>query len=100
MAEKRVQIEHPKTGRRYEVSLADFTKAKAHRNPKTGEYETYADAGFKITSMANGQPYDGPNAAPKVKETEPVISGPAPAPEPADESTIAAPDPAVAEKGS
>lgn len=108
-----MRIEH-KDGRRYEVALADFTKVKAHRNPKTGEYETYADAGFKIAAYADGSPYEGEHAAPKVKDPEPVdrtvhaTTEPTPPPIPipppldrdVDESTIAAPDLAVAEKDS
>jgi len=55
-----VVIENKRTGEEYGIDSAKFRHGKHYRNPKTGEMETYADAGFRIKSLADGQPYTGP----------------------------------------
>lgn len=55
-----VIIEHPKTGESYAVQMADFRRGKHYRNPKTGEMETYADAGFRVVSYGDGSEYHEP----------------------------------------
>jgi len=63
MAGIRVQIEHPTTHERYEVSLPDFGAARLYRDPATDEARTYAEAGFRITANADGTAYEAPAAA-------------------------------------
>jgi hypothetical protein len=70
-----VQIEHPRTGERYEVALADFRRTKAYRDPKSGDLVTYEDAGFKIVANADGTAYE-----------EPKRDEPAPVSKPAEKS--------------
>ncbi len=64
----RVQIEHPTTGERYEIELADHRRTKLYRDPKSGELVTYAAAGFQIAANADGSPYEEPKPAEKGKE--------------------------------
>ena len=54
-----VIIEHPRTGESYAIQTGDFRRGKHYRNPK-GEYETYADAGFRIVSNGDGTEYHPP----------------------------------------
>lgn len=55
-----VKIQNKKTGEEYEINSADFRRGKHHRNAKTGEMETYEDAGFQIVSLADGGQYTPP----------------------------------------
>lgn len=55
-----VIIENKRTGESYAIQSGDFRRGKHHKNPKTGEMETFADAGFRIVSLGDGQPYEGP----------------------------------------
>lgn len=54
-----VIIEHPKTGESYGIQSGDFRRGKHYRNAR-GEMQTYEEAGFKIKSLADGQPYQPP----------------------------------------
>lgn len=53
-----VVIRH-KDGREYEIASGDFRRGK-HVEMPGGERVSYADAGFRVVSMADGQPYTGP----------------------------------------
>jgi hypothetical protein len=55
-----VIIRHPKTGQEYGIDSADFRRGKHYQSQPDGEMQTYAEAGFRIVSLADGQPYDGP----------------------------------------
>lgn len=60
-----VIIENRRTGESYAIQSSDFRRGKHYRNPKSGEMETYADAGFRIVSLGDGSEYTGPlNDAP------------------------------------
>jgi len=48
-----VRIAH-KDGREYEVSVADYHRAKVDGD------KTYEDQGFKIVANADGSPYEAP----------------------------------------
>lgn len=50
MSDRRVHIEHPKTGVRYAVTPAVFRRK-------------YEPEGFKITQWEDGQPYEEPKRA-------------------------------------
>lgn len=54
-----VLIRHPKTGEEYEIDSADFRRRKLHLSTD-GELESYAEAGFRVVSMPDGSPYEGP----------------------------------------
>jgi hypothetical protein len=54
-----VIIRHPKSGLEYEINSVDFRRGK-HYQMAGGELATYEEAGFKIVSLADGQPYEGP----------------------------------------
>lgn len=57
-----VIIRHPKTDQEYQIAVSDFRHGKHYLDPKTGERMTYADAGFKIISQADGRHYDEPKS--------------------------------------
>lgn len=62
-----VIIRHPKTGAEYEIDSADFRRGKHYQQPG-GEMVTYESAGFRIVSLPDGQPYEGPlNDAPAAR---------------------------------
>lgn len=54
-----VIIRHPKTGAEYGIQLADFRRRKTFAEDD-GTVKTYADAGFRIISLADGSPYTAP----------------------------------------
>lgn len=54
-----VIIRHPRTQEEYGIDSAKFRHGKHYRRPGK-EDQTYADAGFRIVSLADGQPYTGP----------------------------------------
>jgi hypothetical protein len=54
-----VIIRNARTGEEYGIESADFRRGKHYQKPN-GERVTYADAGFRIVSLANGQSYTGP----------------------------------------
>lgn len=54
-----VVIRHPRTGAEYEIDSADFRRGKHYQKPD-GEHVTFEEAGFRIVSLADGQPYTGP----------------------------------------
>lgn len=56
-----VIIRHPRTGEEYGIQSGDFRRGKHYRNAK-GESQTYEEAGFRIVSLADGQPYEQPRA--------------------------------------
>lgn len=53
-------IEHPKTGEQYGIDSSDYRRGKHYKDPKTGEMQTYEEAGFKIVSMGDGTEYHAP----------------------------------------
>lgn len=55
-----VIIRNSRTGEEYGIDSADFRRGKHYQDPKSGDMQTYADAGFRIVSLANGEPYEGP----------------------------------------
>lgn len=62
-----VIIRHPKSGREYGIDSADFRRRKAFADDD-GSIKSYADAGFRIVSLADGSPYTGPlNDAPRAQ---------------------------------
>ena len=63
-----VVIRHPRTGEEYGIDSADFRRGK-HYQQANGERLTYADAGFRIVSLADGQPYAGPLNDPPAERT-------------------------------
>jgi hypothetical protein len=63
-----VQIEHPETGERFEVSLDAFESAPVYPSRKTGKLITYKGAGFRVVANADGTEY---HPAPKPPEPEP-----------------------------
>lgn len=66
-----VIIRHPRTGHEYGIDSSSFRHGRHFPNPKTGELESYADAGFRIVSLADGQPYTGPlNDPPAERKAE------------------------------
>lgn len=63
-----VIIRNPKTDESYEISTANFRHGKHYRRPGQPD-QTFADAGFRIVSLADGQPYTGPlNDAPASRQ--------------------------------
>lgn len=52
----KVLIRHERLGLEYQIEAGDFRTRKLYRQP-TGQLVTYADAGFRIISMADGQPF-------------------------------------------
>jgi hypothetical protein len=55
-----VIIRHPRSGAEYGIDSADFRRGKHYLDPATGELVTFADAGFRIVSLPNGEPYHPP----------------------------------------
>jgi hypothetical protein len=64
-----VIIRNDKTGAEYGIQSGDFRRGKHYRNDKTGEMQTFEDAGFKIVSHMDGSPYEAPaeRAAPRTE---------------------------------
>lgn len=59
-----VIVRHPRSGQEYGIQAADFRRGKHYRQVD-GTMVSYADAGFRIVSLGDGQPYEGPlNDAP------------------------------------
>lgn len=54
-----VIIRNPRTGEEYGIDSSDFRRGKHYRRAGQPD-QSYADAGFRIVSLANGQPYTGP----------------------------------------
>lgn len=54
-----VIIRNPKTDQEYEIASGDFRHGK-HVLNADGSRSTYEEAGFRIVSLADGQPYEGP----------------------------------------
>ena len=69
-----VIIRHPRTQEEYAIQTADFRRGKHYRNPKSGDMETYADAGFRIVSNGDGTEYHPP--AERHAEPEPAAEKP------------------------
>lgn len=67
--DRRIQIEHPTTGLRYEVTLDDYRNNRLYLSPKSGQMITYASAGFRIMANADGTEYV-PEPQPKEAEEE------------------------------
>jgi hypothetical protein len=55
-----VIIRNSRTGEEYEIASFDFRRGRHYRDPKSGDMQTYEEAGFKIVSLPNGEPYEGP----------------------------------------
>lgn len=58
-----VIIRHPKTDEQYEIDSSDFRRGKHYHQVidlQVQPAQTYADAGFRIVSLADGSPYEGP----------------------------------------
>lgn len=58
-----VIIENKRTGESYGIDSSDFRRGKHYHEVIDGKVQpgqTYEEAGFKIVSLANGQPYEGP----------------------------------------
>jgi hypothetical protein len=56
-----VIVRHPKTDAEYGIDSADFRRGKHAVDPKTGELVTYEEAGYRIVSQMDGQPYHAPS---------------------------------------
>lgn len=54
-----VIIRNPRTDETYGIDSAKFRSGKHYQKPD-GERVSYADAGFRIVSLADGRPYTGP----------------------------------------
>jgi hypothetical protein len=54
-----VIIRNDKTGAEYEIDSANFRRGKHYQQPD-GEMVSFEEAGFRIVSLPNGEPYDGP----------------------------------------
>ncbi len=54
-----VIIRHPKTDESYEIASGDFRRGKHYRQAD-GEMVSFEEAGFRIESLADGQPYEAP----------------------------------------
>lgn len=65
-----VIISNDKTGEQYEIDSADFRRGKHYLDPKSGDMVTFQDAGFKVVSLPNGEPYEGPLNDPPKAETK------------------------------
>lgn len=66
-----VIIRHPKTEAEYEIDSADFRRGKHYLSQADGSLTTYEEAGFRIVSLADGQPYTGPlNEPPAERKAE------------------------------
>ncbi len=66
-----VIIRNDKTGEEYGIDTSDFRRGKHYQDPKTGDVMTYAEAGFHVVSLPNGEPYTGPlNDPPKAEKAD------------------------------
>jgi len=54
-----ILIRHPKTDAEYQIESGDFRRRKLATD-KDGNPQTYAEAGYRIVSLADGQPYHEP----------------------------------------
>lgn len=71
-----VLIRHPRTDEEYEIASGDFRRGKHYLARPDGEAQTYADAGFRIVSLADGSPYEGPlNEPPAERHAPPSPRG-------------------------
>jgi hypothetical protein len=67
-----VLIRHPKTGEEYGIDSSDFRRGHHYEDPKSGDRVSYADAGFRIVSLADGSEYTGPlNESPAERSESP-----------------------------
>lgn len=64
-----VIIRHPRSGEEYGIDSADFRRGH-HYQKSDGSRVSYADAGFRIVSLADGQPYTGPLNEPTAERSE------------------------------
>lgn len=64
-----VIIRHPRSGQEYGIQSGDFRSGKHFLNDQ-GERQTYADAGFRIVSLADGSPYEGPLNTPPAERAK------------------------------
>jgi hypothetical protein len=64
-----VIISNEKTGEQYEIDSADFRRGKHYQQPD-GEMVSFEEAGFKVVSLPNGEPYTGPLNDPLKAETK------------------------------
>jgi hypothetical protein len=55
-----VIIRHPRSGLEYGIDSADFRRGKHFWDAKAGDFVSYADAGFRVVSLGNGEAYHGP----------------------------------------
>lgn len=69
MNERRVFIFHPKDGRRYSVTPKVFTSVKTVVD-KDGSEITYEEAGFKIETWEDGEPYEAPRAVAAIRTAD------------------------------
>lgn len=65
-----VIIRHPKTEAEYEIDSADFRRGKHYQEAPGAERVTYADAGFRIVSLADGSRYMGPLNEPPAERSK------------------------------
>jgi hypothetical protein len=64
-----VIISNDKTGEQYEIDSADFRRGKHYQI--AGDMISFEEAGFKIISLPNGEPYTGPlNDPPKAEKAD------------------------------
>ena len=70
-----VIIRNPKTGEEVAIDTSNFRRGKAYRDPKSGDMMSFADAGFEIVSMPNGEPYTGPLNDPPAERASPEPKG-------------------------
>jgi hypothetical protein len=66
-----VVIRNDKTGEEYEIDSVNFRRGKHYLDQKSGEMVSFEEAGFRIVSLPNGEPYDGPlNDPPKAEKAD------------------------------
>lgn len=63
-----VRIRNDKTGQEYGIDSADFRRGRHYLNAR-GEFVSFADAGFRIVSLADGSPYTGPLGDPPAERS-------------------------------
>lgn len=56
-----VIISNSRTGEEYAIQSGDFRRGKHYKNAK-GEMVTFEEAGFRIVSLGDGQPYEAPKS--------------------------------------
>ena len=56
-----VIIRRERDGREYAIQSYDFRRGKHYQQPD-GTWVTFEEAGFRIVSLADGQPYEQPRA--------------------------------------